>query len=112
MEDTKVNVNNSYTDPITGKFVPGNPGGGRPKGTFSLKTRIIQQLQENPDQLQEVLNYLIKEERALLWQMIDGRPSQDVTSAGEKINPIPIFNGQSVQTDNSNTKDIQPNQEN
>lgn len=32
-EKTSENVNETYTDPITGKFIKGNPGGGRPKDT-------------------------------------------------------------------------------
>lgn len=32
------NVTKTYTDPITGKFVTGNPGGGRPKGSKSFET--------------------------------------------------------------------------
>lgn len=91
-EETNENVDKTYTDPVTGKFIPGNPGGGRPKGTFSLKTKIIQQLESNPDQLQEVLDHIIKEERALLFQMIDGRPKQDhEVDIGFK--PIPILGG-------------------
>ena len=111
MDETKDIVENSYTDPITGKFIPGNPGGGRPKGTFSLKTRIIKQLQEHPEQLQEIVDYLIKEERALLFQMIDGRPPQDITSKGEQINPTPIYGGQSIQANESNSTNILPIQE-
>ena len=33
MEETLQNVDKTYTDPETGKFVVGNPGGGRPKET-------------------------------------------------------------------------------
>lgn len=31
-------VNKTYTDPITGKFVKGNPGGGKPKGARHFTT--------------------------------------------------------------------------
>jgi len=37
-EDTKQNVEKTYTDPQTGKFTQGNPGGGRPKGKESFST--------------------------------------------------------------------------
>jgi hypothetical protein len=37
-QNTEENVNKSYTDPVTGKFLPGNPGGGRPKNTQSFST--------------------------------------------------------------------------
>lgn len=32
-EKTLQNETKTYTDPITGKFIVGNPGGGRPKDT-------------------------------------------------------------------------------
>lgn len=41
-EDTEIantNEKKTYTDPITGKFVKGNPGGGRPKGTENFSTK-------------------------------------------------------------------------
>lgn len=38
-EITNDNVEKSYTDPVTGKFVKGNPGGGRPKGAESFSTK-------------------------------------------------------------------------
>jgi len=53
----------------------GNPQ-GRPKGKFSIKTRIIQRLEDNPEQVEEMIDYLIKNQPALVWQMIDGKPPQ------------------------------------
>lgn len=38
-EITKNIVEKSYTDPVTGKFVKGNPGGGRPSGSANFKTK-------------------------------------------------------------------------
>jgi len=110
MEETNNNVKKTYTDPVTGKFVQGNPGGGRPKGTFSLKTQIIQRLQDNPQETKAIIDYLIHNERALLFQMIDGRPPQDVTSGGETIKVVPIYGG--ISTHDSDDKDIQPQEEN
>jgi hypothetical protein len=62
-----------------GRLLPNQPSLnplGRPKGSFSIKTRIVQRLQENPQELKDVIDYLITKERALLFQMIDGRPHQ------------------------------------
>lgn len=86
-EETNTIVEKSYTDPVTGKFIPGNPGGGRPKGTYSLKTKIINFLKENPEAEKKLMAELLAKEQGLLLQMIDGRPHQatDVTSGGEKI---------------------------
>lgn len=61
-----------------GRFIKGVSGNplGKPKGRFSIKSRIVKRLEENPDELESVIEYLIKNERALLFQMIDGRPHQ------------------------------------
>ena len=78
-----------------GRILPGqqslNPE-GRPPGSFSIKTKIIKRLEENPDELKAIIEYLMEHERALLFQMIDGRPPQktDITSAGKQI---PILGG-------------------
>jgi hypothetical protein len=39
MEENDKIVKQSYTDPVTGKFVKGNPGGGRPQGSLDFKTK-------------------------------------------------------------------------
>ena len=100
-------------DPKTGKFLLGHKGvGGRPKGSFSIKTKIIKKLEDNPEELEAVINYIIRNERALLFQMIDGRPAQDITSAGEAINPTPIYGNKSIQGHIGDEADIQPQEEN
>ena len=38
-KETNKNAKKTYTDPVTGKFAEGNPGGGRPKGSESFKTK-------------------------------------------------------------------------
>lgn len=107
--ESKENVEKTYTDPETGKFVKGNPGGGRPKGSFSLMTRIKQYLEAHPDKVDELRDYYINDEsmRSLLLQMIDGRPQQDVTSGGEKL-PTPLLH---VFNNDSHKEDTQPEAE-
>lgn len=87
-ENTIKNEDKSYTDPITGKFCKGNPGGGRPKGKFSIKTQIIRRLEENPEELKQVVDYLIKNQQALLLQMVDGRPPQDLNLGNKEDLPF------------------------
>ena len=43
---TNLNVEKTYTDPKTGKFVKGNPGGGRPEGSVSIVEGIKRKLLE------------------------------------------------------------------
>ncbi len=41
MEESEKIVEKSYTDPVTGKFAKGNPGGGRPQGSLDFKTKFF-----------------------------------------------------------------------
>lgn len=84
MEEPKINGENSGRDPETGKFLPGNPGGGRPKGTYSLKTLIEKKLRENPEIEAQLISDILEKEQALVYQMIDGRPKQ-ITEAEVKL---------------------------
>lgn len=45
-EITNKNAEKSWTDPITGKFVEGNPGGGRPKGSRDFATDFDEVVEE------------------------------------------------------------------
>ena len=47
--ETNKNADKTYTDPVTGKFVPGNPGGGRPPGTRNFSTDFDEVVQEIAD---------------------------------------------------------------
>lgn len=87
-----------------GTFAVGSKGGpGRPKGSVSVMAKIKQYLEEHPDRLDDLVHYYLTEEthRALLLQMIDGRPPQDVTTGGERL-PVPILY---VPNDISDQKD-------
>ena len=96
-------VENSYTDPVTGKFVHGNPGGGRPKGTLGWASQIMKEAENIAGTLADGTK-VTKKEIVIrkLWELavqgdmraieelgnrIDGRPKQsvDVTSQGEKL---------------------------
>lgn len=90
--ETNKNVEKTYTDPQTGKFIKGNPGGGRPKGSISIKDKIRQYLEDNPQNVDEIVQYFVKNNRELMWQMLEGRPQQDVTSGGKEL-PTPLLYG-------------------
>lgn len=89
------------------KGVSGNPA-GRPKGK-TIKDMVREWLEDNPEDMRAFVQHFVKKNRDLAWQMLEGRPQQDVTSMGEKIIPIPILN---VPTDNSNKEDSKPQEEN
>ena len=91
-EETNKNAENRYTDPETGKFKEGNPGGGRPKGSISIKDRIRQFLQNNPDQFEELCQFYLKDRkmRDLLWKMLEGLPKQSTEISGELGLPFSI----------------------
>ncbi len=67
----------------------GNPA-GRPKGKFSIKSKIIQRLEESPQELEELINYLIKNQQSLIFQMVDGRPKQGPKEDVDVL-PVPIL---------------------
>jgi|ERR1035437_776626 hypothetical protein len=62
----------------------GNPN-GRPKGVLSLRDEIRKHLEDNPQDVKEVVQYFVKNNRELMWQMLEGRPKQvsDVTLSEE-----------------------------
>lgn len=88
-------------DPKTGRFVEGNVGGGRPKGTISITSAIKRRLEEevkgmkDKKQVDLVVDKIL--EKAIrdgdtatlkvLWNYVDGMPNQstDITSNGKTI---------------------------
>jgi hypothetical protein len=57
--------------------VSGNPA-GRPKGSVSIRDQIRKKLEENPDLLMEIVDYFIKNNRELMWQMLEGKPKMQM----------------------------------
>lgn len=98
-KETKKNVEKPYTDPDTGKFVEGNPGGGRPKGSgISITTEIKRKLKERPPGedkstylellIQRILKQAIQEGNQQmiknLWNYVDGLPKQTIDHGLQK----------------------------
>lgn len=98
-----LNVEKPYTDPTTGKFIEGNPGGGRPKGSVSVVSKIKAKLNKIPKgKKHSYLSMLVErifkkaiedgDEQMikLICQYVDGMPKQstDLTSDGKPINII------------------------
>ena len=84
-------------------FKPGQSGNpaGRPKGSFSIKEAVRRHLEEHPEDYKEYIEHFVKTNRELSWQMLEGRPQQDLTSKGEKL-PTPLLN---VLNNDSNEED-------
>ncbi len=64
-----------------GRILPGQPSlnpEGRPKGSFSIKERLRQRLEANPNELNAFLDYFALSSRELGWQMLEGRPQMTV----------------------------------
>jgi len=94
------------------KGVSGNPA-GRPAGSVSIKDKIRQHLENNPEVVEDIVAHFVKDNRELMWQMLEGRPAQDVTSGGQPL-PTPIYAGQSISDTghHSDTEDIPAEEEN
>lgn len=84
----------------------GNPG-GRPKGK-SLKTFTREFLESMSEEAR--IEYLKQIDPEKVWRMAEGSPQQDITSGGEKINPIPIYG--SLSKHERNAEDISDEEKN
>ncbi len=92
-EITNDNEQKRYTDPVTGRFIEGNPGGGRPKGAVSVTEAIRRKLQEysDPEKKRTYLDELIEKilDEALvqgnsklidnIWSYMDGKPMNNIS---------------------------------
>ena len=58
------------------KGVSGNPA-GRPKGSFSITTKIKQHLEEHPEVLEDIIKDIFKKHPDLVWKMVDGQPKSN-----------------------------------
>lgn len=86
-----------------GTFGPGNNANplGRPKGSISIKDKVRQYLENNPNEVEAIVEHFVKNNRELMWQMLEGRPQQDVVSDGKAL-PTPLLN---VLNNDSNKED-------
>ena len=55
----------------------GNPA-GKPPGTISIKEEIRKHLLKNPEIIEQLVAYFLVKSPDLMWQMLEGRPKQNV----------------------------------
>ena len=89
-------------------FQPGQSGNpkGRPKGSISIKDKVRQYLEDHPEEVSAIVEHFVKNNRELMWQMLEGRPQQDVTSDGKAL-PTPILSyvpGNNSDSENTEAK--------
>jgi hypothetical protein len=88
-----------YQEKPGGQFKEGNPGGGRPVDSISIKTKIKAYYREHPEEFEDLCKYYRDNEdmRKLLWNYLDGMPVQKMT--GDPENPVfkIIVNGGNIE---------------
>ena len=106
MADINENINTEKQRNISGlkPFLPGVSGNpkGRPKGK-TIKEMVREWLEENPDDMKAFVEHFVKKNKELAWQMMEGRPQQDVAVSGDLI--INIEKDVNDKYANGNTKD-------
>lgn len=81
--------------PLRGKkghLLPGQPSlnpAGRPKGK-TIKERVREYLEEHPGEMSAFVKHFVKTNRDLAWQMLEGRPSQQLEGNPDKPLTIQI----------------------
>ena len=93
-----------------GRLLPGNTANpnGRPKGK-TIKERVREWLEEHPEDMQAFVEHFVTKNRELGWQMLEGRPQQDIVSDGKAL-PAPIYGSVSVSKHDSDEEDISTEQ--
>ena len=73
-----------------GRFVDGNPGPGRPKGSVSIVTAIKQRLKDKPEELDDIINGFFSKAKEgdvaamkVILDRIDGPVKQEVENSGD-----------------------------
>jgi hypothetical protein len=69
------------------QFKPGQSGNpaGRPKRGWSIKDKFWQRFENAPDELEKFMNELVQKYPGLVWQMMEGKPPQDLNVGGSDL---------------------------
>ncbi len=60
------------------------------KQVWSIKAEVRKWLETHPNEARAFIKHFVKNNKELTWQMLEGRPAQDLTSAGQPIVPRPL----------------------
>lgn len=100
-----------------GKFLPGNPGGGRPAGSFSIRRMIADKMRENPEEAREFIELIYERAKTnndskefkyieMIVESIDGKLTQPI--GGDPNRPIVVVTnipGLEIKTDTAERAD-------
>lgn len=124
-EPINIDKKSEYQDSKTGKFKVGNPGGGKPKGSFSPVALIRRKLDEtipNSDITYaealalKLLQMAIRGDLGAIKCVLgytDGLPvSKQLLSSNLAELIKPILGGEDVRDDDSNSEDTEAQEEN
>ena len=98
-KETITNEKKTFTDPVTGKFVKGNPGGGRPAGVRSFTTKVKEALEKIADGTNNTYEQLFIKKilkkaivdgdskmMTVMWEQLDGKPAQKIVAQVQNTN--------------------------
>ena len=93
IENGELTPKKSPKDNLMPPWQPGESGNlkGRPIGRFSLTNRMIKRLEENPEETEAILDWLIANRKDLVWNKIDPNPPTDLNIGGQQENPIRVI---------------------
>ena len=94
MEENDIQSEQNADRDKDGHFLPGHgvKSPGRPKGSVSIRDRIRQMLEDDPNEFENLCRYYMQDPkmRDLLWKMLEGMPKQATEHTGELNLPFTI----------------------
>lgn len=72
------------------QFQPGQSGNpaGRTPGSISIKDKVRQYLEDNPEAVKEMVRGFVHKRPDLVWQMLEGKPGQKMEHTGPNDTPL------------------------
>ncbi len=82
--------NAGHANIVPHQFKPGETGNpsGRPKGSISIKDKVRQYLEDNPEHVASMVRDFVHKRPELVWQMLEGKPGQKMEHSGPNDAPL------------------------